>query len=109
MLNQMKLYEVLRRPVLTEKSNGLKDSEKKVVVDVAVWANKHQISSAAKLLFGVDVESVNTLNYRGKIKRLKNHSGKQSNFKRAYLTLKNGSDVDLFGFIGQEVKADSAA
>lgn len=108
MLNKMKLYEVLKRPIMTEKSNAMRDVEKKVLVEVAPWANKHQISQAAKLLFNVDVVSVNTLNYRGKVKRLRNSLGKQSNSKHAYLTLKSGSDVDLFGFIGQEVSTEKA-
>lgn len=102
MLEQNRLFEVIRRPVLSEKSNNLRDTQKKVLVEAATWATKEQIVDAAKLMFKVDVLAVNTLNVRGKIKRVGKHSGKQSNFKKAYLTLKSGSDVDLFGFIGQE-------
>lgn len=95
------LYDVLRRPLLTEKSTQKKDNEGKVVVEVAAWANKHQIRDAAKLLFNVEVQAVHTLNRRGKIKRVRQHVGKQKNTKRAYLTLAKGADVDLFGFVGQ--------
>jgi len=96
------LYDVLRRPILTEKCTALRESQKKVLVEVASWANKDHIAQAAKVMFNVDVVAVNTLNYRGKVKRVRQHSGKKKNTKRAYLTLAKGSDVDLFGFVGQE-------
>lgn len=102
MLDQINLYDVLRRPILTEKCTELRETQKKVLVEVAAWANKDQIVQAAKVLFNVDVLKVNTLNYRGKIKRVKQHVGKKKNTKRAYLTLEKGSDVDLFGLVGQE-------
>ena len=107
MFEQVKLFEVLRRPILSEKSAGLRETEKKVLVEVAGWASKDQIVKAAKILFNVDVVGVNTLNYRGKIKRVRQHMGKQRNTKRAFLTLKNGSDVDLFGMLGQEVAQEA--
>jgi large subunit ribosomal protein L23 len=108
MLDRISLYEVLRRPVLTEKGTALRESQKKILVEVADWANKDQIALAAKLLFNVEVIGVNTLNYRGKIKRVRQHYGKQSNTKRAYLTLAKGSDVDLFGLVGQEVGSSNS-
>lgn len=103
MFEQVKIYDVLKRPIFTEKIASLRDSQKKVLVEVAVWANKYQIAQAAKLMFDVDVLSVNTLNYRGKLKRVRQQIGKRSDTKRAYLTLAKGSDVDLFGMVGQEV------
>lgn len=102
MLEQTNLYDVLKKPILTEKCTALRESQKKVLVEVADWANKDQIAQAAKLLFNADVLKVNTLNYRGKVKRVRQHFGKQKNTKRAYLTLAKGSDVDLFGVVGQE-------
>jgi len=107
MAEQINLYDVLRRPILTEKCTALRESQKKVLVEVADWANKDQIAKAAKMLFNVDVLCVNTLNYRGKIKRLKQHLGKRKNTKRAYLTLAQGSDVDLFGLVGQEIPEEA--
>lgn len=107
MFDKMKLYEVLLRPVMTEKATLVKDEQNKIVLDVAPWANKPQIVAAVKAMFGVDVVDVNTMNYRGKVKRVGKHFGKQNNYKRAFLTLKNGSDVDLFGFIGQEATSTS--
>jgi large subunit ribosomal protein L23 len=102
MLEQINIYDVLKKPILTEKCTRLRESEKKVLVEVADWANKDQISKAVKLLFNVDVCGVNTLKYRGKLKRVRQHLGKRKNTKRAYLTLAKGSDVDLFGLVGQE-------
>lgn len=102
MLEKLKLYEVLRKPILTEKCSVMRESQNKILVEVAPWATKHQIVDAAKALFNVEVIDVNTLNYRGKIKRVGQRLGKKKNTKRAYLTLKTGSDVDLFGFVGQE-------
>lgn len=102
MFDKMRLFEVLLSPVNTEKATAAKEGNK-IVLNVAPWANKPQIAAAVKVMFGVDVLDVNTLVCRGKIKRVGKHFGKQSNFKKAFLTLKNGSDVDLFGFIGQEV------
>jgi large subunit ribosomal protein L23 len=107
MFEQAKLYDVLQRPILTEKSSTLREQQNKVLVEVASWANKDHIVSAAKALFNVDVIGVNTLNYRGKVKRVRQHMGKQRNTKRAYLTLSNGSDVDLFGLVGQEVAQET--
>jgi len=107
MFEQAKLYDVLRRPILTEKSATMRETQKKVLVEVAAWANKDQIVRAAKALFNVDVLGVNTMNYRGKVKRVRQHMGKQRNTKRAFLTLKNGSDVDLFGMLGQEVAQEA--
>jgi large subunit ribosomal protein L23 len=102
MLEQTNLYDVLQRPIITEKSTALRNSQQKVLVEVAPWANKDHIAHAAKVIFKVDVVSINTLNYRGKVKRVRGHFGKQKNTKRAYLTLAKGSDVDLFGLVGQE-------
>ncbi len=102
MLDQINLYDVLRRPILTEKGTEMREAHKKVLVEVASWANKDHIVQAAKLMFNVDVQKVNTLNYRGKVKRVRKHVGRKKNTKRAYLTLAKGSDVDLFGLVGQE-------
>jgi len=109
MLEQISLYDVLKRPILTEKCTALRERQKKVLVEVASHASKDQIAQAAKLLFNVDVVKVNTMNYRGKIKRLRQSVGKRKNTKRAYLTLAKGSDVDLFGLVGQEVAPESKA
>ena len=54
MIEQIKMYEVLKKPIFTEKCSVLRETEKKVLVEVADWANKEQICRAAKMLFDVD-------------------------------------------------------
>lgn len=105
MLGKNNIYDVIKGPIVTEKSSMLRDDQQKVLISVANWANKNHIVKAVKELFNVSVLKVNTVNVRGKIKRLRNSSGKQKNIKKAYLTLKKGSDVDLFGTVGQETTA----
>lgn len=93
------LSEVLKRPLVTEKATTLKSSENKVVLEVAMAANKKEIKLAAEKLFGVSVDAVNTLIYRGKSKRVGKTAGRRSNWKKAVLTLKEGSDMDAFGIV----------
>lgn len=90
-------YDILRRPVLSEKSNGLKEVSRQVTLEVLPRANKMQIKSAAEKLFGVKVEAVNTSVCRGKTKRVGKNIGKRANWKKAVLTLSADSDLDVFG------------
>ena len=92
-----KLYDVLRRPLLTEKSTAMKDGDRKVALEVATWADKSQVKRAAEKFFGVEVLSVNTMVCRGKVKRVGKFVGKKNNWKKAIVTLAAGSDVDAFG------------
>ena len=90
-------YDILRKPVLSEKSNLLKTNSRQVTLEVLSGANKKQIKTAAQSLFGVKVQSVNTSNYRGKMKRMGKNVGKCANWKKAVLTLSSDSDLDVFG------------
>jgi large subunit ribosomal protein L23 len=96
------IYDVLKRPFVTEKSTLLKDN-RQLVVEVQPWANKLMIKEAAEKLFGIKVAAVRTAITRGKVKRVGARTGKQSNVKKAILSLKEGSDVDVFGAVGSEV------
>ena len=91
------VYDVLRRPLVTEKSSGQKSANRQVSLEVATWANKAEIKKAAKELFGVGVESVRTAVVRGKMKRVGTTSGRRSNWKKAILTLSAEADLDVFG------------
>ena len=87
---------IIRRPiVLTEKSNRLRDKNT-VVFEVRREANKVQIKDAVQKLFNVKVESVNTLVMRGKDRRMGRGYGKTQNWKKAMVTLKEGSNIDFF-------------
>ena len=90
-------YDILRKPVLSEKTNSLKDGHRQVTLEVLSKANKKQIKTAAQTLFGVKVQAVNTAVYRGKMKRMGKNLGKCANWKKAVLTLSSDSDLDVFG------------
>lgn len=93
------LSEVLRRPIVTEKATILKEQQRKIVLEVAIDANKNEIKAAAEKFFGATVENVRTSVCRGKIKRVGKTMGKRANTKKAVLTLKEGSDLDVFGVV----------
>ena len=86
---------ILLAPVVSEKSYGLLDEGKYTFI-VDPRANKTEIKIAVERVFGVKVDSVNTLNRQGKTRRTKFGLGKRKNTKRAIVTLKEGS-IDIFG------------
>ncbi len=97
---------IIRRPIfLTEKSNTLR-GQNQVVFEVQRGANKIQIKSAVQKLFGVKVESVNTMVYRGKDRRMGRGYAKMQNWKKAIITLKDG-DIDFFGGNADNSSAES--
>lgn len=87
--------DILIAPVISEKSYGLIDANKYTFV-VRPDANKTQIKIAVEKVFGVKVESVNTLNRQGKRKRTKSGFGKRADSKRAVVTLREGR-IEIFG------------
>ena len=89
--------DIIIAPVLSEKSYGLME-QNTYTFFVAPSANKTQIKIAVEQIFGVDVASVNTVNREGKRKRTRTGFGKRKDTKRAYVTLREGSDsIDIFG------------
>jgi large subunit ribosomal protein L23 len=89
-------YEVLRRPLLTEKGQDMRDTENKYMFEVIEGANKVEIAQAVEKLFGVRVAKVNTQVMRGKMKRVGRKIGKRANWKKAIVTLHAGDAIDLF-------------
>ena len=87
--------DILLAPVVSEKSYGLLDEGKYTFI-VDPRANKTEIKIAVERVFGVKVDSVNTLNRQGKTRRTKFGLGKRKNTKRAIVTLNEGS-IDIFG------------
>jgi large subunit ribosomal protein L23 len=88
--------DIIRRPIaLTEKAARLKENNK-VVFEVAMAANKIEIRRAVEALFSVKVAEVNTLVYRGKPKRMGRAADKRPNWKKAVVTLAEGSDIQFF-------------
>lgn len=96
------MYKIIRRPVVTEKGSALKAESNQVIFDVAKWANKLEIRQAVESIFSVTVKDVRTMNYRGKVKRVGRNIGRQSNWKKAVVTLAEGNDIDVLG-TGAEV------
>lgn len=92
----MNIYDVIKKPLVTEKSTIAKDSNNVVAFVVNRDANKIEIKAAAEKLFNVSVDMVRTSNVAGKVKRSGKTIGKRSNWKKAYVTLKEGSNIDFF-------------
>jgi large subunit ribosomal protein L23 len=87
---------IIRRPIfLTEKSNTLRNKNQ-VVFEVLRGANKVQIKEAVTKMFNVKVESVNTMVYRGKDRRMGRGHAKLQNWKKAVVTLAEGQNIDFF-------------
>jgi len=91
---QLSHYDVIRSPVITEKST-IAAEQNKVVFNVAKSATKPQIKAAVEALFKVKVKSVNTLIRMGKVKRFKGFVGKQDDVKKAIVTLVEGHRIDV--------------
>ena len=87
-------YDVIRRPVITEKSTTASEHSK-VIFAVAPDATKPQIKAAVETLFKVKVKSVNTLIRKGKSKRFRGIPGRQPDIKRAIVTLEEGQMIDV--------------
>ena len=87
-------YDVIRSPVITEKSTAASEQDK-VVFTVAKTATKEEIKAAVEALFKVKVKSVNTLVRKGKNKRFRGIPGRTSDIKRAIVTLQEGQSIDV--------------
>lgn len=89
------IYDVIRRPLLTEKGQGLQASQNVYAFEVNPVANKIEITAAIESLFGVKVLDVRTLNTKGKWKRFGRGYGRRSNWKKAYVKLEKGAQLDF--------------
>lgn len=92
---KMTSYDIIRKPVITEKSMAAM-AEKKYTFSVDIHANKVQIKKAVEEVFGVKVEDVKTLRNLGKVKRVGVHVGKRADFKKAVVTLSADSKTIEF-------------
>lgn len=92
----MNIYDVIKKPLVTEKTTIEKDARNIIAFEVNRAANKIEIKEAVEKLFKVEVTAVKTVTVAGKVKRVGRNIGKRSNWKKAYVTLKEGSSVDFF-------------
>ena len=92
----MKLTDVIRRPLITEKTTILREDGKTIVFHVAAGANKIDIKRAVEHLLGAKVASVRTSITHGKVKRQGRFAGQRSDWKRAYVRLRDGEKLPEF-------------
>ena len=94
MSSKAELYDVIRKPIITEKATMASENNA-VVFEVSIDANKPQIKEAVESLFNVKVKAVNTTITKGKVKRFKGQLGKRKDVKKAYVTLEEGNTIDV--------------
>ena len=87
-------YDVVRRPIITEKATMASENNA-VVFEVAMDASKPEIKSAVEALFNVKVKAVNTTITKGKVKRFRGRPGRRNDVKKAYVTLEDGNAIDV--------------
>jgi large subunit ribosomal protein L23 len=92
----MKLTDVIRRPLITEKTSILREDGRTIVFQVAPQANKIEIKRAIEKLLGAKVESVRTNIAHGKVKRQGRFAGRRSDWKKAYVRLAEGAKMPEF-------------
>ena len=86
-------YQIIRRPVITEKGLGVKETQATVVFEVAASANKSQIKDAVEKIFKVKVAAVRTANFVGKMRRRGQMTGYRRDWKKAYVKLAEGEKM----------------
>ena len=92
----MEPYQIVKQPLITEKGMRLNEEGNTVVFRVDARANKLQIKHAVEALFNVNVTKVNTLNVEGKKRRIRYREGKRPDWKKAYVTLRDGDAITFF-------------
>ena len=96
-MNAERMHQVLLRPVVSEKSTNAAEANRQVVFQVLENATKAEVREAVEKLFDVSVTAVQVLNVRGKVKRFGKTPGKRNNWKKAYVRLAAGDDIDFLG------------
>jgi large subunit ribosomal protein L23 len=96
-MNDERLMQILVSPHVSEKSTRVADESNQVVFRVRTDARKPEIKRAVEKLFAVEVEHVRVANYKGKRKGFQRISGKRADWKKAYVKLKEGHDIDFLG------------
>ncbi len=96
-MNQERLMTVLLAPHVSEKGTRAAELNRQFIFKVAGDATKPEIKNAVEKMFSVQVSAVQVCNTKGKVKRFGQRLGKRSGWKKAYVTLKEGSDIDFMG------------
>jgi len=96
-MNQERIMKVLVAPIVSEKSTRLADENRQFAFKVVPDASKPEVRKAVELMFDVKVKGVQIANVRGKAKRFGQKMGKRSDWKKAYVTLAEGHDINFMG------------
>ena len=94
-MNRERMYQVLLAPHISEKSTIAAEDSNQIVFRVASTATKVEVRQAVEGLFDVQVERVSVVNVKGKTKRTRNGLGRQSDWRKAYVRLAAGQDIDF--------------
>ncbi len=94
-MNQERLLQVLLAPQISEKATYVADKYEQVIFRVASDATKPEIKAAVELLFKVQVESVQVMNVKGKVKRFRQTLGRRKGWKKAFVSLKPGQEINF--------------
>jgi large subunit ribosomal protein L23 len=96
-MNLERIHQIILAPVISEKSTTAADLANQVVFEVLIDATKPEIRQAVEHQFNVTVEDIQVVNVRGKMKRFGRSPGKRRNWKKAYVRLAEGQDIDFMG------------
>ncbi|HET6599699.1 MAG TPA: 50S ribosomal protein L23 [Burkholderiaceae bacterium] len=96
-MNDERLFHVILAPHLSEKSSRLADKHRQIALEVRPDASKPEIKRAVEKLFNVEVEAVTVTNVKGKTKQQGRRQGRRQDWKKAYVRLKPGHDIDFLG------------
>ncbi len=94
-MNQERLLQVLLAPQISEKATYVADKHEQVIFRVASDATKPEIKAAVEMLFKVEVEAVQVANVKGKVKRFKGAVGRRKGWKKAFVSLKPGQEINF--------------
>jgi len=96
-MNPERLMKILLSPIVSEKTTRLADASRQYAFKVLPGATKPEVRKAVELMFDVKVDNVQISNVRGKIKRYGQSVGRRADWKKAYVTLSEGHDIDFMG------------
>ena len=96
-MSQERIMKVLISPIVSEKSTRLADQHRQFVFKVVTDASKPEVRKAVELMFDVKVDAVQIANVKGKVKRFGGGIGKRADWKKAFVTLSEGHDIDFMG------------
>jgi large subunit ribosomal protein L23 len=96
-MNPERLMKILLSPIVSEKTTRLADASRQYAFKVLPGATKPEVRKAVELMFDVKVDNVQISNVRGKIKRHGQSVGRRADWKKAYVTLSEGHDIDFMG------------